>query len=244
LPAANPYLLRKAENAGMTRGSDAFVSAPLRLLLVGLGSARELRVPLLEPSAVWVSATPFLASRYPKPRGRKRDPRELLQPAGRLAFAGRVLGEELARLRERRRTVCQTVPPAERHKSPDLGPDPLLPDSMDKFRTAAVNGASAFGSDPLLPGSMGKGESPCFGGLPEVVAIEPLAEQALGARRLRPWAFQRCRRKPSDDGGRRAHGAFRITFAQPTAGPLCLGHACHFGMGLFVPESQETDETR
>ncbi len=194
----------------MTRGPDAFVSAPLRLLLVGLGSARELRVPLVEPSAVWLSATPFLASRYPKPRGRKRDPRELLQPAGRLAFAGRVLGEELARLRERRRTVCQTVPPAERKMGPDLGSDPLLLNSMDKFRTAAVNSSSAFGSDPLLPGSLDKGEGAdsCFGGLPEVVAIEPLAEQALGARRVRPWARRRPARlrrlphhlRPADGG--------------------------------------------
>src|SRR5260370_1048592 len=153
------------------------------------GRAGAWGVALVERSAVGLWARPFLVSRYPKPRGRKRDPRELLQPAGRLAFAGRVLGEELARLRERRRTVCQTVPPAERKMGPDLGSDPLLLNSMDKFRTAAVNSSSAFGSDPLLPGSLDKGEGAdsCFGGLPEVVAIEPLAEQALGARRVRPW---------------------------------------------------------
>jgi CRISPR-associated protein Csb2 len=164
---------------------------PLRLLLVGLGSARELRVPFLEESTVWVSATPFLATRYPKPRGRKRDPRELLQPSARLAFAGRVLAEELERLRQRRGA---------------LAPHPSA-------------------------------RAPAAVELPEVVRIEALPEQALGARRVRPWAFQRGRRKPGDDGRRRAHGAFRIEFARPTPGPICLGHACHFGLGLFVPES-------
>jgi len=154
-------------------------------------------VPLLEPAPVWVSATPFLATRYPKPRGRKRDPRELLQPAARLAFAARVLGEELERLRQRRGTVCQTA---------SLSPR----------------------SSPLVPPA---------GDLPEVVRVEPLTEQALGARRVRPWAFQRGRQKAGDDGWRRAHGAFRIEFARPTPGPICLGHACHFGLGLFIPDS-------
>ena len=45
----------------------------LQLLLVGLGSARDLRAPLLAESTIWVSATPFVVTRYPKRRGAKRD---------------------------------------------------------------------------------------------------------------------------------------------------------------------------
>jgi CRISPR-associated protein Csb2 len=26
-----------------------------------------------------------------------------------------------------------------------------------------------------------------------------------------------------------------IEFAEPVAGPLCLGYGCHVGLGLFVP---------
>lgn len=30
---------------------------------------------------------------------------------------------------------------------------------------------------------------------------------------------------------------FRVRFTEPVAGPICVGHSCHFGLGLFVPES-------
>lgn len=83
--------------------------------------------------------------------------------------------------------------------------------------------------------------------LPHVLGIEDqpcLGTQAAGRishpsqqRSLRPSQFQRCRSKPGDDGGRRPAGGFRITFAEPVRGPLCLGYACHFGLGLFLPSS-------
>jgi CRISPR-associated protein Csb2 len=146
---------------------------PLRLLQVGLGTERDLTVPLFAESAAWVSATPFLATRYPKLRGSKRDaPEHYATPQ---VFAAHNLRQELERLRERR---------------PEL---------------------------------------------PEVIAIEPL--ELLGPRKnLRPIQFHRYRQKPGDDGGRRPSGAFRIVFATPRKGPLCLGHSCHFGLGLFSPE--------
>jgi CRISPR-associated protein Csb2 len=152
---------------------------PLRLLLVGLGTPRDLRSPLFEKSAAWVSATPFLPSRYPKRRGTKRDlPEDYATP---LIFAQHVLRLELDRLRARK---------------PDL---------------------------------------------PAVVEIEPLQ----GIHRphlLRPIQFQRVRgRKRGDDGGRRPSGAFRIRFAVPAQGPLCLGHSAHFGLGLFWPEARASD---
>ena len=121
-------------------------------------------------------ATPFIVSRLPKPRGRKRDRPELLDRKNDKAFALHVLHEECARLRQQR---------------------PEVPAPID---------------------------------------IAALPEHRIGARRLLPLQFKRFRRKGSDFGGARPSGAFRITFPHAVAGPICLGHSSHFGMGLFVPE--------
>jgi CRISPR-associated protein Csb2 len=144
----------------------------LWLLLVGLGRDGDFRSPLFAEATTWVSATPFVSTRYPKLRGRKRDrPEHHATPQ---AFAQHVLGEELERLRQRR------------------------------------------------------SELPAY-------ELAPLAD-GIGPQRLRPIQFQRFRRKASDDGGRRPGGAFRIVFASPVRGPLCLGHSAHFGLGLFLPD--------
>jgi CRISPR-associated protein Csb2 len=141
---------------------------PLRLLLIGLGNKQDFRTSLLGPSDVWVSATPFVATRYPKLRGTKRDqPEDYATPR---AFAKHVLRQQLERRPE----------------------------------------------------------------LPQVVSVE---EELIGAQRLRSIQFKRFRSKASDDGGRRPAGGFRITFAAPISGPLCLGHSCHFGLGLFLPSA-------
>lgn len=74
---------------------------PLNLLLLALGQASEIRAPfIISPSRVWKSYTPFITTRYPKARGQKRDPRELLGLENQKAFAQQVLKEELQRLRE------------------------------------------------------------------------------------------------------------------------------------------------
>jgi CRISPR-associated protein Csb2 len=142
---------------------------PLRLLLVGLGNVLDFHTPLLGESAVWVSATPFLTTRYPKLRGTKRDrPEDYATPR---AFVRHVLMQELAR----------------------------------------------------RPG------------LPEVVSVDE--QEVIGTHQLRPIQFKRFRAKRDDDGGRRPAGGFRIAFSAPVRGPLCLGHSCHFGLGLFLPEA-------
>jgi CRISPR-associated protein Csb2 len=143
---------------------------PFHLLLIGLGSEGDFRAPVLEESTIWISATPFVVTRYPKLRGTKRDrPEDYASPRH---FARHVLRQEL----ERR---------------PDL---------------------------------------------PEVASIED--EELIGTHRLRSIQFKRFRSKHSDDGGRRPAGGFRITFAAPVRGPLCLGHSSHFGLGLFLPSSE------
>jgi CRISPR-associated protein Csb2 len=148
----------------------------LRVQLIGLGDRSDRRVPFLDATAVWVSATPFLATRYPKLRGTKRDrPEDYATPQ---AFTRHVLSEELARHRD----------------------------------------------------------------LPPVLWIDE--EHGIGPTRLRPMQFQRCRSKRGDDGGRRPVAGFRLKFASEVAGPLCLGHACHFGLGLFVPAFPPSDAAR
>lgn len=60
-------------------------------------------------------------------------------------------------------------------------------------------------------------------------------QKVLGWR-FRSLQFRRARNRPGDDGYSRPFGTLRLTFSAPVHGPLCLGYACHFGMGLFVPE--------
>lgn len=141
----------------------------LRVQLVGLGGRQDFRAPLLDEASVWLSATPSVATRYPKLRGRKRDrPEDYASPGD---FARHVLQQELERRTD----------------------------------------------------------------LPPISLIEE--EEFLGVPGLRTMHFQRSRQKQGDDGARRPTGVVRITFTSPVRGPLCLGHSCHFGLGLFLPLS-------
>jgi CRISPR-associated protein Csb2 len=67
----------------------------------------------------------------------------------------------------------------------------------------------------------------------EGMTIERLPHVGTGAG-LRPLQFRLYRRKAGDDGGARLRGLFRLTFPRPVAGPIALGHSCHYGLGLFV----------
>lgn len=150
---------------------------PLNLMLIALGQSSEILAPKVTgPSRVWISATPFIVTRFPKARGQKKDPSELLGLENQRAFARQVLIEEIRRY------------------YPDLA---------------------------------------------ELVKVEYLNEEhRCGSHGLRPIQFKRYRQKHSDDGGRRPAGVFRIIFPTTMRGPICLGHSSHFGLGLFVPETE------
>ena len=79
--------------------------------------------------------------------------------------------------------------------------------------------------------------------LPEIVAIERLPElRAKGGRRL-SWLDFRClRSSPTAPPSAGVGGGFRITFASPTRGPISLGYAAHFGLGLFRLEAGRQKE--
>lgn len=80
-------------------------------------------------------------------------------------------------------------------------------------------------------------------GLPNIVGIRTLSSIQYGGRTLRPLHFHRFRRKRGltqpDTFGR----MLEIRFATPIRGPLSLGFACHFGLGLFEAISDSTSGT-
>ena len=74
-------------------------------------------------------------------------------------------------------------------------------------------------------------------GLPEIMDIRELLLVQHDGCVLRPLHFHRFRRKSGlaqpDTLGR----LIELRFAQPVRGPVALGFACHFGLGLFRPVS-------
>jgi CRISPR-associated protein Csb2 len=72
----------------------------LRVLLLGLGRLDDCQALPTRVSQRWISATPFVASRYLKKRGTKRDPVQLWDSPHHFLIA--VLREELERLIDRR----------------------------------------------------------------------------------------------------------------------------------------------
>jgi CRISPR-associated protein Csb2 len=72
-------------------------------------------------------------------------------------------------------------------------------------------------------------------GLSDIAEVRELPSIQHGGRALRPLHFHRFRRKNGlvqpDTLGR----LLELRFAQPVRGPVALGFACHFGLGLFVP---------
>lgn len=73
-------------------------------------------------------------------------------------------------------------------------------------------------------------------GIPEPVSIESFDEVNVGkSRKRRPIHFQRFRSRHGLSQPDRIGGFWRLTFPEPIEGPLALGFACHYGLGLFRP---------
>jgi CRISPR-associated protein Csb2 len=74
-------------------------------------------------------------------------------------------------------------------------------------------------------------------GFSQLETIQPLIHTAIGGKKVRWLEFRRVR----NGGGRLADTrgfGFTMVFTEPVQGPLALGYACHFGLGLFVPEGE------
>lgn len=183
---------------------------PFRLMLVGLDTADNFRSCLFRAACEWVSATPFIATRHPKKRGRKRDAPELLADPQR--FTMQVLNDEIERLIQRR------------ERSPEILSGVSSPDGNPELRCSPDgNPELRWCIEPLSD------ENDNYWIWPEMWSPH------AGGDALRPVEFNRFRSKPGDDGGRRPHGAFRILFEREVRGPINLGFHSHFGMGLFLP---------
>lgn len=74
-------------------------------------------------------------------------------------------------------------------------------------------------------------------GLPELIEMQRLEHIAVGGSPRRPVQFHRFRGKHGCTQPDRRGSFWRLTFAEPVAGPLALGFGCHFGLGLFSPMS-------
>lgn len=70
-------------------------------------------------------------------------------------------------------------------------------------------------------------------GLP-AAGIEMLSRNEFIGRGL--LRFVRTRKNPSKAPPADLAVGLRITFAEPVSGPICLGYASHFGLGLFAAE--------
>lgn len=70
-------------------------------------------------------------------------------------------------------------------------------------------------------------------GLPSPAQVIPLPGWEDAAGRLHPWeSFQHVRRNQTRGNGL---AGFQLEFAEPLEGPILLGFACHFGLGVFEP---------
>jgi len=67
-------------------------------------------------------------------------------------------------------------------------------------------------------------------GLPEPLAVEPVAGTRLGGREV---AWREFLRRRSNGQAAKAGYGFRIEFPEAVQGPVALGEASHFGMGGF-----------
>jgi CRISPR-associated protein Csb2 len=72
-------------------------------------------------------------------------------------------------------------------------------------------------------------------GLPEPVSIKRIEGYQVEGRPMVRWLEFHTTRNNGTKGNGLA--GFEIEFAEPVRGPLALGFACHFGLGLFLPVS-------
>lgn len=74
-------------------------------------------------------------------------------------------------------------------------------------------------------------------GLPQPSSIEPIpAYEENGA--IKQWlTFKRYRANKHSPPSGNPYG-FRITFPEEVKGPVTLGHGCHYGLGIFIPDNQ------
>ena len=108
---------------------------PLNLVLLALGMKEAISSPtVFGPSKIWRSETPFIATRYQKTRGTKKDPLELQGIDNQRAFARHVLLDEIARLRELRPEIPEPLSVEFLNEEHRMGAHRLRPIQFKRFR--------------------------------------------------------------------------------------------------------------
>lgn len=83
-------------------------------------------------------------------------------------------------------------------------------------------------------------------GLPEPISVEQISRIPLGTRLNQKIApklvmsgqFRRDRIGRPQHRAPDKHGSFlELRFAEPVCGPMAFGYACHYGLGMFVPDA-------
>jgi CRISPR-associated protein Csb2 len=72
-------------------------------------------------------------------------------------------------------------------------------------------------------------------GFPSPINVHELPRYEVDGSSIRWIEFRRERLLGGGSRGQSLGYGFTIEFAEPVAGPICLGYGCHFGLGLFVP---------
>lgn len=74
-------------------------------------------------------------------------------------------------------------------------------------------------------------------GLPQPSSIEPVPAYEINGA-MRQWiTFKRYRRGKQSPPSGNPYG-FRLSFPEEVKGPVVLGHGCHYGLGIFVPDNE------
>jgi CRISPR-associated protein Csb2 len=122
------------------------------------------------------------------------------------------------------------------------GPSPGILTRTDRWGSATpfvppqfVDGRSSRGVETQLRRELKRR------GFPAPAEVEVMPQRQ--AARTGLLAFRRRRRPDKPQPPRDCAFGVRITFDEPVTGPIALGYASHFGMGLFRPEAHKTPAT-
>jgi len=108
---------------------------PLRVLMLGMGNTVEYLPGPLKPSKVWVSATPYLAVRHPKTRGRDRV--DLSNPSAMAGFLAADIRAQLSAVRPDLAEAVESVEPLVDENDVFRIAENLRPIQFKRFRRKA-----------------------------------------------------------------------------------------------------------
>jgi CRISPR-associated protein Csb2 len=117
---------------------------------------------------------------------------------------------------------------------------PFVAHRHPKRRGSKRDRLSAFGSDRNSFVDLAIRELVARRAIGSLEVVESMEIFVGGQRSV---VFERGRARPGDDGRARPHGGLVLRFGRSISGPLCLGYACHYGLGMFLPPRFRSSES-